>query len=198
MILDSLCWVVSGLAVVDTNSLGLVVSGLDTVLTVVEIGMVEVITVVDSAGQLTTVGAQLVIVCSIVEYTMLVVISTGPVVEGPVSVAEVLAGVDTSSVVEGDSVKLDSVVGATSPVDVEVDSMDVISVVVGTSVVDGDSVEDDSVVATSAVEELDADTSETGHTVVEMAMVEVTTVVEAAGQFTTVGAQLVMVAMEVA
>jgi hypothetical protein len=47
---------------------------LETGQTVVEIGIVEVTTVVDSAGQLTTVGAQLVMVCSIVEYTVLVVI----------------------------------------------------------------------------------------------------------------------------
>jgi hypothetical protein len=118
------------------------------------------------------------------------------VVDGAVSVTEVLAVVGTSSVVEGDSVD-DSVVVRTS-VDSEVTG----------PVVEGDSV-DDSVVPTSVVdsevagtevdsaEELDADTSETGHTVVETAITEVTTAVEPAGQFTTVGAQLVMVATEV-
>ena len=42
--------------------------------TVVEIGIVEVTTVVESAGQLTTSGAQLVMVTSLVVYTVEVVI----------------------------------------------------------------------------------------------------------------------------
>lgn len=45
--------------------------------TVVEIAMVEVTTVVESAGQLVTVGAQLVMVTSLVAYTVEVVIRTG-------------------------------------------------------------------------------------------------------------------------
>lgn len=42
------------------------------------------------------------------------------------------------------------------------------------------------------------DDSETGEIVVEMAMVDVTRIVESAGQLVTVSAQLVTVAMEVA
>ena len=42
--------------------------------TVVEIGIVEVMAVVESAGQLTTSGAQLVMVTSLVVYTVEVVI----------------------------------------------------------------------------------------------------------------------------
>lgn len=56
--------------------------------TVVEIAIVEVTTVVDPAGQLVTVGAQLVIVISEVVYTVEVVI-WGGVEEG------VTAGVDS-------------------------------------------------------------------------------------------------------
>lgn len=49
--------------------------------TVVETAIVEVTTVVEPAGQFVTVGAQLVIVISLVEYTVEVVIRG--VVEGP-------------------------------------------------------------------------------------------------------------------
>ncbi len=42
------------------------------------------------------------------------------------------------------------------------------------------------------------DTSDTGQTVVEIAIVDVTSVVEPAGQYVTVGAQLVIVATDVA
>lgn len=167
---------VSGLPVVETDELDLV---LETGQIVVEIGMVEVTTVVDSAGQFFTVGAQLVMVCLTVEYTVLVVISTGVVVEGVVSVVGDSTEVDLVTLnVVGDSVEDDSVVVTTSAVDSETGE-----------VVTGNEVD--------STGELDADTSETGHTVVEMAMVEVTTAVELAGQFTTAGAHLVMVATEV-
>ena len=61
--------------------------------TVVEIAMVEVTTVVESAGQLVTVGAQLVIVISLVVYTVEVVHLGGELAPGVVPAAgEVAAG----------------------------------------------------------------------------------------------------------
>lgn len=70
--------------------------------TVVAIGIVEVTTVVESAGQLTTSGAQLVMVTSLVVYTVEVVIWTGVVTSG-VEAAEVPAGL---LVVKGTDVPL--------------------------------------------------------------------------------------------
>lgn len=60
--------------------------------TVVETAMVEVTTVVESAGQLTTSGAQLVMVTLLVVYTVDVVIRTGVVISG-VEAVEAPAGV---------------------------------------------------------------------------------------------------------
>lgn len=65
--------------------------------TVVEIAIVEVTTVVDPAGQLVTVGAQLVIVISEVVYTVEVV-NCGGVEEG------VTAGVDCAGLEAGGEV----------------------------------------------------------------------------------------------
>ena len=119
--------------------------------TVVEIGIVEVTTVVESAGQLTTSGAQLVIVTSLVVYTVDVVIWTGVVING-VEAVELPAG---------------ELIGRTP---------------LGLGITETDN----ELVAVTVV-------SVTGPTVVETGIVEVTTVVESAGQLTTSGAQLVMV-----
>lgn len=64
--------------------------------TVVEIGIVEVTTVVEPAGQLVTVGAQLVMVTSLVVYTVEVVSRTGVLEAGVVVGAGVVVnpGVD--------------------------------------------------------------------------------------------------------
>jgi heme/copper-type cytochrome/quinol oxidase subunit 2 len=59
--------------------------------TVVEIAMVEVTTVVESAGQLVTVGAQLVIVISLVVYTVEVVHLGGALEPGVIPAAGVVA-----------------------------------------------------------------------------------------------------------
>jgi hypothetical protein len=136
--------------------------------TVVEMAMVEVTTVVESAGQLVTVGAQLVIVISLVVYTVEVVHLGGELDTGAAEVTGELplgpAGLD------------DDPAGTLS---VGIEPVGAVSVGEDpTGVVDWP--------AAGVV-------SVTGHTVVEMAMVEVTTVVESAGQLVTVGAQLVIV-----
>jgi uncharacterized Zn ribbon protein len=141
--------------------------------TVVAIGIVEVTTVVESAGQLTTSGAQLVMVTSLVVYTVEVVIWTGVVTSG-VEAAEVPAGL---LVVKGTDVPL----GGGTPSD-ELIGRTLLGL--GTTGIDTELV-------TAAV--VSAVVSVTGQTVVEIAIVEVTTVVESAGQLTTSGAQLVIV-----
>lgn len=67
----------------------------------------------------------------------------------------------------------------------------------GTAVVVGTESAVDTGVDAGSEAVVSPETSETGQTVVETAMVEVTTVVDSAGQLTTSGAQLVMVATEV-
>lgn len=141
--------------------------------TVVAIGIVEVTTVVESAGQLTTSGAQLVMVTSLVVYTVEVVIWTGVVTSG-VEAAEVPAGL---LVVKGTDVPL----GGGTPSD-ELIGRTLLGL--GTTGIDTELV-------TAAV--VSAVVSVTGQTVVEIAIVEITTVVEPAGQLTTSGAQLVIV-----
>ena len=148
--------------------------------TVVEIGIVEVTTVVESAGQLTTSGAQLVMVTSLVVYTVEVVIWTGVVING-VEAAEVPPGVlvvtdkveEAETEDKGTGVPLE---GGT-PAD---------ELTGRTPLGPGITETEVELVASTVV-------SVTGHTVVEIGIVEVTTVVESAGQLTTSGAQLVIV-----
>lgn len=152
----------------------------------VEIAIVEVTTVVESAGQLTTSGAQLVIVTSLVVYTVEVVIRTGVVISGveaaedPAGVWLVVKGTDDEAEIE--DVETDVPLGGT-PAD-ELTGRTLLGL--GTSGTDSE------VVAAAVVS---AVVSVTGQTVVERAIVEVTTVVEPdpAGQSVTVGPQLVMV-----
>jgi uncharacterized Zn ribbon protein len=158
--------------------------------TVVEIAIVEVTTVVESAGQLTTSGAQLVIVTSLVVYTVEVVIRTGVVISGveaaedPAGVWLVVKGTDDEAEIE--DVETDVPLGGT-PAD-ELTGRTLLGL--GTSGTDSEVV---AAVVVSAV--VSAAVSVTGQTVVERAIVEVTTVVEPdpAGQSVTVGPQLVMV-----
>jgi ribosomal 50S subunit-recycling heat shock protein len=144
--------------------------------TVVEMGIVEVTTVVESAGQLVTVGAQLVIVISLVVYTVEVVHLGGALEPGVIPAAGEVTGelpLGPAGLVTGEL--------PLGPAGLEADPA-------GT-----DSVEEDPAGAVSVGIEPAGVVSVTGHTVVEMAMVEVTTVVESAGQLVTVGAQLVIV-----
>lgn len=129
--------------------------------TVVEMGIVEVTTVVESAGQSVTSAAQLVMVTSLVVKIVEVVIWT----------EDVITGVD-----DAEDLVVSLAVG-------EDDTSDVLagSTLLGLGPAD----KEEAVVADVA--------SVTGHTVVEIAIVEVTTVVESAGQSVTSGAQLVMV-----
>ena len=140
--------------------------------------MGQVHTVVDSAGQFFTVGAQLVMVATEVVKTVLVVIWTGLVVDAGVSVKEMDEDVTADTSDEDGDVTADTS---------EEDDGDVTA----------DTSEEDGVVYTEDDTTAELNTSVTGQTVVETAMVEVTTVVDPAGQFFTVGAQLVMVATEV-
>jgi hypothetical protein len=139
---------------------------------------VEVTTLVESAGQLVTVGAQLVIVTSLVVYTVEVVHCdtltlaegvvdsvTGDEPEGPVG----LAGAEGEPTGEEAERPTDTLVGDDA----------------GEAPLEPGAVVD----SLAGVDSL----SVTGHTVVEIAMVDVITLVESAGQFVTVGAQLVIV-----
>lgn len=137
-------------------------------------------TVVESAGQSVTVGAQLVIVISLVVYTVEVVHLGGALEPGAEEVTGELplgpAGLVTGELPLGPAGLDDDPAGTLS---------------VGIEPVGAVSVGEDpaGVVDWPAAGVV----SVTGHTVVEMAMVEVTTVVESAGQLVTVGAQLVIV-----
>jgi hypothetical protein len=146
--------------------------------TVVETAMVEVTTVVESAGQFTTVEAQRVIVTSLVVYTVEVVNRTGLVTTG---VEGLGVSVGASPPEEGST----EVEGTPEPLggdDAAGELTGRTPVGVGTGGKDGEPV------AAGAV-------SVTGQTVVETAIVEVTTVVEPdpAGQSVTLAAQLVIV-----
>lgn len=161
------------------------VAASETGQTVVEMATVLVTTEMDSAGQSVTVGAQLVIVCSVVVKIVLVVISTEVGVGVAISVGVPLTSDDSGG--EGAGVAVSFGVPTTS---------------LGTSAVDGsggDAVEPSGTSGTGgegdSAEVVPA--SETGHTVVETAMIEVTTAVDSAGHSATVGAQEVIVTMVV-
>lgn len=70
--------------------------------TVVEMAIVEVTTVVESAGQLVTVGAQLVIVISLVVYTVDVVHRGGELEPGVIPVAGEVAAGEVAAGTEGE------------------------------------------------------------------------------------------------
>lgn len=69
--------------------------------TVVEMAIVEVVTTVESAGQLVTLAAQLVMVISLVVYTVEVVIWTGVLIAGVLPKEVLAAGVLPAGVVTG-------------------------------------------------------------------------------------------------
>lgn len=138
--------------------------------TVVEMGMVEVTTDIDSAGQSVTVGAQLVMVYSLVAYTVDVVHEeplTG-VVE-PVT-SEVPSGIGREDDPMGE------LVGTLATGTEEF---------VGKTPLGAGTRGVETTVETAV--------SVTGQTVVEIGIVEVTTDIDSAGQSVTVGAQLVIV-----
>lgn len=129
--------------------------------TVVEMAIVEVTTVVESAGQSVTSAAQLVMVTSLVV----------KIVEVVIWIEELIIGVDDAEVLV---------------LSLAVGEDDTPGVLTGRTLLGlGPADKEEDMVADVA--------SVTGHTVVEMAIVEVTTVVESAGQSVTSAAQLVMV-----
>ena len=134
--------------------------------TVVEMAMVEVVTIVESAGQLVTSGAQLVMVISLVAYTVEVVIWTGLVIAGMEGTG-VSAGVSLAEDQTEDPQPEDEPTGRTL---LGLDPVGAGGELAPTGVI-----------------------SVTGQTVVEMGIVEVVIMVESAGQLVTSGAQLVMV-----
>ena len=149
--------------------------------TVVETGIVEVTTVVECAGQLVTVGAQLVIVTKLVVYTVEVVIWTGVVITG-VEAAEVPTGVSP---------------GADETEEAGIEDVGT-DVPLGTPGIPADELTGETPLGLGTADRGVEPTapvvvSVTGQTVVEIGIVEVTTVVESAGQLVTVGAQLVIV-----
>lgn len=150
--------------------------------TVVETGIVEVTTVVECAGQLVTVGAQLVIVTKLVVYMVDVVIWTGVVITG-VEVAEVTSGVSPAVEEIAEEGKIEDP-GTDVPLATPGIPADELT---GETPLGLDTAGTESELVAVAV------VSVTGQTVVERAIVEVTTTVDPAGQLVTVGAQLVIV-----
>jgi hypothetical protein len=146
--------------------------------------MVEVTTVVESAGQSVMLAAQLVMVISLVVYTVEVVNWAGVV----------MAGVEGAGVPVPAGVSLADEDQADEETQTEDDAPAGVSLGEGDAIVDptgrtllglGTAGKDEELTA--------AVVSVTGQTVVEIAMVEVTTVVESAGQSVMLAAQLVMV-----
>ena len=172
----------SGASVVESTGTASEVFGasaeLETGQMVVDTAIVDVTTVVDSAGHSVTSGAQLVMVSSVVEKMVLVVISTDDVA------TESVSGLSTEEEASSEG----AVVSGMSS---DEDGPDAGIGVPVTSDVSGLSTDDEGADAEPLV-------SGTDTTLVETAKVDVTSVVESAGQSGTSDAQLVMVRTDVA